>query len=266
MLPTLAEVLFGCVLSSSNWSVVEWSLGWVFPSSSCLTESQSWPRFRPLGLGAAIRNWAFIIGGFQTGVEGRGGMPEEPKSLSDSFLPIHKKFGNRKVPGNFWTLSPSFRWFPEFLRPTQIIVLNIYKWNSSRGPHPQNSIYYLITKTAVAVKKKKEKKRKKSVQFPGHPRIPKADPTGKTFTNSHSRRGSTPKIKIQSGFLKLVLLWSISEFSFICFRSLLGLVLPPPALHGWRQFDLQFDWELHFCLEGETSKSVSQIIPRRLQY
>ena len=167
MLPTLAEVLFGCVLSSSNWSVVEWSLGWVFPSSSCLTESQSWPRFRPLGLGAAIRNWAFIIGGFQTGVEGRGGMPEEPKSLSDSFLPIHKKFGNSKVPGNFWTLSPSFRWFPEFLRPTQIIVLNIYKWNSSRGPHPKNSIYYLITKTTVAVKKEKKRKERNQSSFQG---------------------------------------------------------------------------------------------------
>ena len=78
-------------------------------------------------------------------------MPEQPKRLSDSFLPIHKKFGDRKVPGNFWPLSPSFRWFPEFLpRPTQIIVLNIYNWNSSRGP-PPHSIYYLITKTAVAV-------------------------------------------------------------------------------------------------------------------
>lgn len=85
-------------------------------------------------------------------------------------------------------------------------------------------IYYLITKTAVAFKK-----RKKSVQFPGHPRISKADPTGKTFTNSHSRRGSTPKIKIQSGFLQLVLLWSISAFSFILFLfpSGFGAFFPP---------------------------------------
>ena len=103
-------------------------------------------------------------------------------------------------------------------------------------PHPQNSIYYLITKTAVAVKKKKKerkKERKKSVQFPGHPRIPKADPTGKTFTNSHSRRGSTPKIKIQSGFLKLVLLWSISEFSFILFPIPSGFGAPTLPRPPW---------------------------------
>lgn len=92
--------------------------------------------------------------------------------------------------------------------------------------------------------------------------------TGKTFRNSHFLWGSTPETKIQSGFLKLELLGSVSAF-FFQFRFLFFRVLvapPTPQSPCWRQSDLQFDWELRFCLEGETSKSVSQIIPRRFQY
>ena len=83
-------------------------------------------------------------------------MPEAQKRLSDSFLLIHRNLGTWKVPRNFWFPSPSLRSFPELPPcPAQTVLVNIYNWSSSRGP-PQDSIHYLITKTAVTVKRNKE--------------------------------------------------------------------------------------------------------------
>ena len=135
-------------------------------------------------------------------------------------------------------------------------------------PHPQNSIYYLITKTAVAVKKKKKRKKERNqFSFQGTLESPRRIRLVKHLLIHILDEVPRLKLKSSLGFWSSFCFGQYLSFLSFCFRSLLGLVLPPsPALHGWRQFDLQFDWELHFCLEGETSKSVSQIIPRRLQY
>lgn len=106
----------------------------------------------------------------------------------------------------------------------------------------------------------------------GHPKTLETDLPGKTFKNSNFRWGSTPEIKNSARLSEVWVAWvniCISFHFFISVSILSGIGASPPSPHShhcWRHSDLQFDWELHFCLEGEMSKSVSQIIPRRFQY